>query len=240
MTGSPAARPGDRVLIWDLSTRVVHWALVVLVPFSWWSATHDHLPWHRLSGYTILGLIAFRLGWGFVGPETARFPRFVAGPARVRAYLAGRLGPFVGHNPLGSWNILALFAALAAQVTLGLFSIDEDSLQPGPLARFISFDTARTMAAVHHWVFRLILALVALHLIAIAVYARRGRNLTGPMLTGRGPLPEGVTAPQGAPLWRATALALVAAAFAWFLAHGLSFTGPPPPPRGVPQIDFGG
>jgi cytochrome b len=232
--------PPRQVLIWDLPTRLVHWALALLVPFSWWSATHDHLPWHRLSGYVILGLLVFRLGWGLAGPETARFARFLAGPAKVRAYLAGRFGPFVGHNPLGGWSVVALFAALAVQVSLGLFSIDEDSLQPGPLARLVSFDTARAFAGVHHWVFRLILALVVLHLIAIGVYARRGRNLTRPMLTGQGPLPEGVAPPRSAPRWRAAVLALLAAAIAWFIAHGLSFTGPPPPPRGAPQIDFGG
>ncbi len=67
-------------------------------------------PGTRLSGYTILGLIAFRLGWGIWGPETARFSRFLAGPKRVRAYLGGKFGAYVGHNPVGGWSVIAMFA----------------------------------------------------------------------------------------------------------------------------------
>ncbi|HEY1880662.1 MAG TPA: cytochrome b/b6 domain-containing protein [Caulobacteraceae bacterium] len=219
-----------RPLIWDLPTRAVHWTLAVLVPFSWWSATHSHLPWHRLSGYTILGLLAFRLGWGIWGPETARFSRFLAGPKRVRAYLGGRFSRFVGHNPLGGWSVVAMLAALCLQVSLGLFSIDVDSLQPGPLARFLSFDDARAVAHVHHFVFWVVVALIALHLAAIAVYAARGRNLVAPMLSGRGEIPEGASAPRPAPLWRAIVIALAAVALAWFVGHGLRVTPAPASP----------
>ena len=87
MSGQPASRI---VVLWDSPTRIVHWLIAVLVPFSWWSATHDHLPWHRLSGYTILGLLIFRLIWGFVGGGAARFASFVRGPGAVFAYVRGR------------------------------------------------------------------------------------------------------------------------------------------------------
>jgi cytochrome b len=213
---------GDRrVKVWDAPTRLVHWLIALLIPFSWWSARNDHLPWHRLSGYAILGLLVFRVIWGFVGPSTSRFGAFLVGPARVRAYLAGRLGAAVGHNPLGGWSVIAMLAALATQVGLGLFSIDEDSLEPGPLARLASFDTARAIAHLHHLMFWVVIALVALHLSVIAFYAARGRNLTHAMIVGRAPLPPGAQAPRLVPAWRAILVAAVAAAVAWFVAHGL-------------------
>jgi len=213
---------GDRrVTVWDAPTRLVHWLIAILIPFSWWSAHNDHLPWHRLSGYGILGLLVFRVIWGFVGASTSRFSDFVAGPARVRAYLADRPGAGVGHNPLGGWSVVAMLAALAAQVGLGLFSIDEDSLEPGPLARLVSFDDARAIAHVHHLMFWAVIALVALHLGAIAFYAMRGRHLTRAMIVGRAALPPGARAPRLVPAWRAILVAAAAAAVAWFAAHGL-------------------
>ena len=154
----------------------------------------------------------------------------------MRAYLGGRLESHVGHNPLGGWSVVAMLAALAVQVSLGLFAIDIDSLQPGPLAKFLSFDNARAVAHIHHLVFWGIVGLIALHLAAIGFYAVRGRNLIGPMLTGRGDIPPGAAAPRFAPIWRAVVLALAAFALAWFVAHGLSMT--PAPKSPIP--DFGG
>ena len=148
-------------LVWDLPTRLVHWLIAALIPFSWWSATHDHLSWHILSGCTILGLLLFRMIWGFFGSSTARFSNFVAGPGRIRAYLGGRIGIIVGHNPLGGWSVVAMLGALAAQVALGLFSVTEDGLQGGPLSNFASFELGRSLAHLHHLVFWLVVALIA-------------------------------------------------------------------------------
>lgn len=208
-------------LVWDLPVRVFHWAIVVLVPFSWWSATSGRLPWHRLSGYTILGLIVFRLIWGIVGSETARFSRFLRGPAAARAYLTGRSGPVVGHNPLAGWSVAAMLVVLFVQVGLGLFSVDEDGFQAGPLDKFVSFDTGRTIAHLHHLNFYLLLALIALHLSAVAIYAVRGRNLVSPMITGLGALPLGAGPPRVAGVGRFLAAAVPAAFFSWFIARGL-------------------
>lgn len=223
----PAVAAGDeappvRARIWDLPTRVLHWLLVLLIPFSWWSATHDHLSWHLLSGYTILGLLAFRLLWGVFGSPTARFSRFLAGPRTVAAYVGGRLGrAVVGHNPLGGWSVAAMLLALATQVGLGLFSVDEDDLYEGPLSRFVDFDTGRAIAHWHHKMFWVLVALIAVHLAAILVYALRRRNLVGPMITGVARLAPGAHVPPLAPVWRVAAAALVAVALTWFIAHGL-------------------
>jgi cytochrome b len=210
-----------RARVWDLPVRITHWLLAALIPFSWWSATHDHLPWHRLSGYTILGLLVFRLIWGFVGSPTARFGEFLHGPRGVIAYVAGRAAAFVGHNPLGGWSIAAMLLVLTGQVGLGLFSIDEDSIEAGPLSKFLSFETSRTIAHLHARLFWVLVALIGLHLTAIAVYALRRRNLVWPMITGVGPLADGVDAKPLAPGWRALPVAAAGAAVAWFVAHGL-------------------
>ncbi len=207
--------------VWDIPTRLVHWLLAALIPFSWWSAVSDHLPWHRLSGYAILGLLVFRLIWGFAGSQTARFSRFLRGPGAVGAYLRGAAKAGVGHNPLGGWSVMAMFAVLAAQVGLGLFSIDEDSVEGGPLSSFIGFDTGRAVAHLHHRLFWVLVGLIALHLAAIAVYALRRRNLVGPMITGVARIEPGAPVPPLAPGWRVVPAAIVAAAVAWFVAHGL-------------------
>jgi cytochrome b len=221
-SAAAAEQPPVRGRIWDLPTRVLHWLLVLLIPFSWWSATHDHLAWHLLSGYTILGVLVFRLLWGVFGSPTSRFSRFLAGPRTIAAYVGGRLGRVVvGHNPLGGWSVAAMLAALTAQVGLGLFSVDEDDLEAGPLSRFVDFDTGRAVAHLHHKVFWVLVALIGVHLAAILVYALRRRNLVGPMITGTGRLAPGAEVPALAPAWRMAAVALVALAVAWIIAHGL-------------------
>lgn len=220
----PPAAPATtltRVRVWDVPTRVVHWLFVVLIPFSWWTAHSDHLPWHRLSGYALLGLVLFRLIWGVWGSPTSRFANFLRGPAAVRAYLAGGARAVIGHNPLGAWSVVALLIALAAQLTLGLFSIDEDSLEGGPLTAFISFDTGRRIAHLHHLVFWLLFALIVLHLAAIGVYALRRRNLVGPMITGVATAPPDLDTPPLVAAWRVAPAAAVAAGLTFFIAHGL-------------------
>jgi cytochrome b len=220
LTGPQEKSAGVKVRIWDLPTRAVHWLLALLIPFSWWSANSDHLPWHRLSGYTILGLLIFRLIWGVVGSATARFSGFLRGPGVIVAYLRGRMPPTIGHNPLGGWSIAAMFTALGVQLALGLFSVDEDGLEAGPLSKFVSFDTGRAIAHAHHIGFWALLALISLHLTAIAVYAMRRRNLVSPMITGVANVGPGQAAPPLAARWRAAPVAAVAVAVTWIVAHG--------------------
>lgn len=212
---------GPRVRVWDLPTRLVHWSIAALVPFSWWSAHAGHLPWHRLSGYTILGLVVFRLIWGVAGSSSARFTRFLRGPASVIAYVRGGGERLMGHNPLGGWSVAAMLGALLLQIGLGLFCVDEDGFEGGPLSKFLDFDTARAVAKIHHLTFYLLLALIVLHMGAIAFHGLRGRNLTGPMITGEAPAAPSGPAPRIAPAWRIAPAALAAAALAWLVAHGL-------------------
>lgn len=191
----------NRVRVWDGALRLVHWALVVLIPFSWWTHESDHMAWHRLSGYAVVALMVFRIWWGFTGPETARFKGLLGGPKAIAAYLSGKTPARLGHNPLGGWSVAAMFLALTAQVGFGLFAMDEDAIEAGPLANYVSFDQARFASHAHETVFNILLALIALHLAAIMVYAVRGANLVRPMLNGRVEAPEGVAGNRPLPVW---------------------------------------
>ena len=81
----------QRVLVWDIFVRIVHWSLVVLIPLGWWTYEIDQMELHRLIGYGVLALMAFRLFWGFAGSEPARFAHFVRGPRQVNPSTAGHL-----------------------------------------------------------------------------------------------------------------------------------------------------
>jgi len=76
-----------RIQIWDGAIRLVHWLMAILVAISWWTAENGQLNYHRFSGYTLLGLLVFRLYWGIFGTATARFANFVKGPAAIIAYV---------------------------------------------------------------------------------------------------------------------------------------------------------
>lgn len=212
-----------RVAVWDWPVRIVHWLLAALVGLSWWTAETERLDWHKASGLAILWLLLFRLAWGFAGSRTARFASFVRGPRAIAAYLRGRWGTVPGHNPLGALSVVAMLAALAGQVGLGLFSTDIDGLESGPLDYLVSFDTGRAAARAHHLLFAAIEALVALHIVAILFYlVARRTNLIASMLHGRAAAPAttpAVTTPWG----RALAIAIAATLVTAFVANGLKF-----------------
>ena len=217
------------VRVWDLPIRLFHWLLVGLVGFSWWSG-HSHLmDWHRRSGYVVLALLVFRIYWGFFGSRTARFAQFLRGPAAVIAYArslkgAAEGGKTIGHNPMGGWSVALLLLALVGMVTAGLFAVDVDGLESGPLADYVSFDGGRAAAHFHGFVFNLLLALVALHIAAILFYRLRLKtDLVLPMVTGRGPAPAGADDQTGivpVPLWRVLVGILLAGGAAWAISKG--------------------
>lgn len=215
-----------RVRVWDAPVRIVHWLIALAMPALWWTAENDHMDWHHWLGYGVLGLLLFRLAWGFVGGSTARFSSFLRGPRAVIAYarrlLSGETETAIGHNPMGGWSVAALLALLAAEVGLGLFCVDVDGLEPGPLSRFVDFDAGRAAAHWHHWMFYALLALIGLHLSAIAFYAVVKReNLVGPMLTGARRVQDGVQPMTAAPLWRFLVAVVVAAGLAVWISRGL-------------------
>jgi cytochrome b len=171
--------------------------------------------------------VVFRILWGFAGSRTAQFASFVKGPGKTLAYL--RTLPnrdptdVPGHNPLGAWSVVAILLAIAAVVGLGLFTVDIDAFEGGPLSDRVSFDFGRRIAEWHELAFRVLQGLVVLHVAAVAYYLVWKRsNLITPMFTGR----KAFRTDPGlsfAPLWRALLVALVAAAVAWWIAKGARF-----------------
>lgn len=203
-------------LVWDLPIRLFHWLLAALIVFSWWTVHHDHVQWHIWSGCAILTLLIFRLLWGFFGSSTARFSSFVRGPRGVAHYLRGGWDG-IGHSPLGAISVLALLIALAVQVGLGLISEDEDGLYLGPLAGLVSTDTSDKARDIHELWFNVILALIALHLLAILYYRLRGKKLTLPMITGHAE--AGVDAMRPGKWWAALiCLAVSIGIVRWIIA----------------------
>jgi cytochrome b len=209
---------GERVRIWDLPTRLFHWAIVLLVPALWWTHEIERLDLHILLGESMLGLVLFRLIWGVIGSSTARFAGFVRGPGTVLRYFRGQAAAF-GHNPIGGWSVVAMLLALCVQVGLGLFVTDEDGLNSGPLSHLVSYDSARILAHRHETMFYILLGLIAVHVAAILYYlVVRRDNLVTPMVTGRR-APAGDAAMIGAPHWRFLLAAALAAGLTWIVSN---------------------
>jgi cytochrome b len=190
------------VPVWDLPVRLVHWSLVLLIAFSWWSAENGEIAWHIRSGLAVMFLLLFRILWGFFGSSTARFRSFVRGPGKLLAYLRDPAGwREIGHSPLGALSVVALLSLMLLQVWFGLPLSDEDGVVTGPLNRLVSFETAEWAHDVHEWLFNILLALIALHVAAILFYRWRGKRLVRAMVTGRSrdyPAGTGPMVPAGA------------------------------------------
>jgi cytochrome b len=210
-----------RVLVWDLPVRLFHWALAVLVVFSYVTAKlgHSWMSWHVKSGYAILTLLLFRLAWGFAGSSTARFARFVRGPNAAldygRGLFRGNPARITGHNPLGGWMVLALLAILLLQASTGLFADDEIATQ-GPLAVLVSDATVAGMSRIHSWNQWAVVAAVAIHVVAIAIYQwGLHRDLVGPMIHGRAE--SAGSAPAAGPGWLAAVFFALACGAVYYL-----------------------
>ena len=179
------------VLVWDLPTRLFHWLLLicVILSFATGNIGGNVMEYHLLSGYAIFVLLIFRLAWGLVGSRTARFSSFVKGPASILAHLAVLLQkktetPYLGHNPLGGWSIVAMLLVLFVQVITGLFAND-DILTEGPLYAWVSKETSDLLTWGHLINRYLLVVLIAVHIFAVFFYFFfKHENLIGPMITG--------------------------------------------------------
>jgi cytochrome b len=207
-----------RLRIWDLPTRVFHWSLAACVLGSVVSAKvgGNAMVWHFRFGYAVLALLLFRVVWGFAGGHWSRFGSFWFGPGALLRYLRGtpRAGEHleVGHSPMGALSVFALLALLFVQVATGLVA-DDEIANLGPLAARVSPETSLAATGWHEgygqW---LILAMVGLHIAAIAFYVGlRGKDLLGPMLGGDRELPvaEVAATPASTDGARSRAVALV-------------------------------
>ncbi|MDV4144804.1 MULTISPECIES: cytochrome b/b6 domain-containing protein [Shimia] len=181
--------------IWDIGTRLFHWALVICVAAAWGLGKFgpNIMTLHFYFGYAVIALLVFRVIWGLVGPAPVRFASFLYGPRTTLRYLRTLGTPkpsyWPGHNPMGALSVFAILAALIAQVGTGLFSDPDDFINVGPLAGYVSSEANRTATFIHNRMLWVILALVVLHIAAIAYYKRfKGENLVTPMITGWKPV----------------------------------------------------
>lgn len=203
----------QRILVWDLPTRIFHWSLVTSFFGAHLTAEGDYRVFHVLFGYTFLGLLGFRLVWGFTGTTYVRFRNFLKGPSAVLSYARSLFTPhpqhFVGHNPVGAMAIVMLLSLGLMTGITGLLAYDET--WGGDLARL------------HDLLATVMLGVVAIHVLGSVMSSVLHReNLIGAMLTGikDGLAEHGI---RDAHTWLGLMLATVILAF-WLLGlPALSF-----------------
>ena len=202
--------------VWDAPIRLFHWSMVLLVLLAYATSQLNWMELHLLVGYAILALLLFRLAWGFVGSETARFASFLASPMaglrHLQHFHEREPDTEVGHNAAGGWMVLVLLALLAVEVGTGLFANDDGATE-GPLMKYVSKPHSDLLSAVHSLVFDFLLAAVILHVLAVIAYAVVKRhNLLWPMISGKKRLPAATRAPRLASPLRALLVLLLAVA----------------------------
>lgn len=181
----------DTVRVWDPLVRVFHWTLAVAF-LAAYLVKDDWLGLHAEAGYTVIGLVLFRLVWGVIGTRHARFTDFVRSPTDVLAYLkdalAIRARRYLGHNPAGGAMVIALLVSLIFTTVSGLavYGYGEFS---GPLAvlmQNIPGWLGNALEETHEFFANFTLLLVLLHLAGVALASlQHGENLVRSMVTGR-------------------------------------------------------
>lgn len=181
----------QKSVVWDIYIRVFHWLLVILVATSFISIKYfDNLDLHFLSGYCIIGLLSFRIIWGLLGSQTARFKYFVKGPKAIIKYFKSLVTgkdykPAYGHSPIAALSVIAMLLILIVQVFSGLFFFDEETFLEGPLAQYGSAAMSENARMYHPIGANLVLVIIGGHVLAIAIYYIFFKeNLITPMITG--------------------------------------------------------
>lgn len=219
-----------KIKVWDLPLRLYHWlmALAVLTSVITGELGGNLIDWHGRVGLLLLGLLVFRLVWGFVGSTHARFSSFFPTLKRISAYLKGQWQG-IGHNPFGALSALALLATLAALVTTGLFANDDIAFQ-GPLFNLVSQELSNKLSSLHALSFNALIVLVPLHLAAIVYYAKvKKHNLLVPMLTGKKIVPKSNAVElSGGGVLRCVAAITIAGVVVWGANYAASYFEPTP------------
>ncbi len=193
--------PMFTVRIWDLPTRLFHWALAACVIglVITGNVGGNAMVWHFRLGYAVLTLVLFRLAWGFAGGHWSRWSSLPLHPRHALAYLQTPSAERTeaGHNPLGSWSILAMLFFLLFQVSTGLIS-DDEIANAGPLTALVSGSWVSWASAWHkNWGKLIIILLVVLHLLALLWHRfRKHPPLVPAMIHGDKSLPEPVPTSQ--------------------------------------------
>ena len=184
------------IKLWDGFIRGFHWLLVLALIGLWFTGGNldyievfgvfiEFIDVHHKLGLFVLALVLTRIIWGIIGSQPGRFSSFVRGPKAILAYLRS---PFkkehLTHNPGGAIVVLVMLGLLLAQAITGLFTDDAIYFR-GPLASTVSDATVRALTSYHKQAFDYLLIVIALHILAILVYALMRKNLVGPMITGK-------------------------------------------------------
>jgi cytochrome b len=175
-----------KIRVWDLPTRVFHWALVLCIVglFATGLTGGSWIIWHERIAYVAFTLILFRLLWGVFGSETSRFTDFLRGPSAVIGYLKTGRSPTHGHSPIGGWAVFAMLAALVVQICTGLI-VDDEIANKGPLADKVPGAWVSLATTIHRYGKYVLGGLIALHLCAIAFYTVvKKQPLIRPMVDG--------------------------------------------------------
>ncbi|MGC2049252.1 MAG: cytochrome b/b6 domain-containing protein [Gallionella sp.] len=166
----------NRILVWDVPTRMFHWLLVLAFTVAFLTAESERTrDIHVVFGYILLGLLAFRLLWGFIGTRYARFGSFLFGPGEVVAYLKSLVkrkpAHYVGHNPAGS---VAIWLLLILGVSSGISGVMVYEEVGGDV-----------LEEIHDLVSYAMLGVVAVHILGVLVSSMMHReNLVRAMITG--------------------------------------------------------
>jgi cytochrome b len=198
---TPAGSPGQTpILVWDAPVRLFHWLMVICFAGAYLSAESERWSLLHISlGYTMAGLVGFRLLWGVVGTRYARFAEFLRGPRAVVGYvqamLRGTPRPYTGHNPAGALAIVALLLLTLVVTASGWATFNEVA--------------GKVVEELHEGAANLMLALVAVHVAGVVVASWLHKtNLIRAMVTGRkpGPPEQGIRS-----AWRGLAAVLLLA-----------------------------
>jgi cytochrome b len=175
---TPADRTTSRTIaVWDLPLRLWHWLLAACVLVAWFTPTvYDR--WHRIVGYAVLGLLAFRLFWGVFGSRYSRFRmlglRLRAAPRYLWNLRRGITGRYTGLNPAGTLMLVALLLALAVSTITGAMSVT------------VTFFGVWWVEDTHHYSSDAVIVLVLLHVAGVVLMSILQReNLIRAMITGR-------------------------------------------------------
>ncbi len=199
----------NEVKVWDPLIRIFHWGLVLFFTIAYLTG-EDESDLHIYAGYTVLGLISFRLLWGFTGTKYARFSDFVKSPSTIIDYarnlFKGSAKHYLGHNPLGGAMIVTMLISLfmLSYTGLKIYAIEEGK---GPLAMETTVTFVQSARAdddgdeyksgeeseeeefweeIHEFFANLMLLLVILHIAGVVVSSRlEHQNLVRAMITGR-------------------------------------------------------
>ncbi len=167
-----------KILVWDLPTRIFHWLLVLSFVGAYLTAESERLQLYHLTfGYTLAGLIAFRLIWGVCGTHHAQFRHFLPSLKKSWQYALSLIGKaqaphYVGHNPLGALAIYALLVLGIAVSVTGYAYLQEmggEWVEKG-----------------HGWIAKLMLTLVGLHVVGVFISSvAHQENLIKGMIDGQ-------------------------------------------------------